>query len=104
MATISVRVPDELEQELDTYIEAENLDQSTAVRKLLIEGIEAWRIDRALDLLETGEVSFSRAAELADVSVWKLSQLVEDRNVTWVHEDDIEADLAAAIDTNREDP
>jgi len=48
MRTISARVPDELETELETYLEDENIDRSTAVRKLLSESLEDWR--RRLDL------------------------------------------------------
>lgn len=39
MGMISARVPEELEAELEAYLEAENLDRSTAVRKLLAEGL-----------------------------------------------------------------
>jgi len=42
-------VPDELEAELEAYLDEENLDRSTAVRKLLTEGLDEWRRDRALD-------------------------------------------------------
>jgi hypothetical protein len=51
MGTISTRVPDELEAELEAYLEDEKLDRSTAVRKLLSEGLEEWRRERALDQL-----------------------------------------------------
>ncbi|MFC4541822.1 UPF0175 family protein [Halosolutus amylolyticus] len=95
MGTISARVPDDLEAELEVYLEEENLDRSTAVRKLLIEGLEEWRMERALDKLEAGEITFSRAAELADLSVWELARLAEDRNVTWVDGDRLEDDLDA---------
>ena len=47
MPTISTRVPDDLEAELEAYLESERLDRSTAVRKLLSEGLEEWRTERA---------------------------------------------------------
>lgn len=93
MGTISARVPDELEAELEVYLEEENLDRSTAIRKLLIEGLEDWREERALRKLETGEVTFMRAAELAGLSVWEFAALAEERDVTWVSSDHLEADL-----------
>lgn len=93
MGTISARVPDELEAELEAYLEEENLDRSTAVRKLLIEGLEDWREERALRKLEAGEITFARAAELAGLSVWELAVLAEERDVTWVDSDHLEADL-----------
>ena len=42
MGTIPTRVPDDLEAELEAYLESERLDRSTAVRNLLAEGLEAW--------------------------------------------------------------
>lgn len=95
MGTVSARLPDELEAELEAYIDEERLDRSTAVRKLLAEGLDTWRKEHALQRLEAGEISFTRAAELADLNVWDFAKLVRDRDVTWVAEDDVDADLAS---------
>lgn len=95
MGTISARVPDELEAELDAYLEDENLDRSTAIRKLLSEGLEAWRRERALDQLAAGTITFSKAAERAGMSVWDFAQLAKERDITWVDDDHLDADLEA---------
>lgn len=95
MATISARVPDELESELEQYLDEENLDRSTAVRKLLAEGLAEWRRERALDMLAAGDVTLSRGAELAGVSVWDFAKLARENDVTWVGRDGIEDDLDA---------
>jgi predicted HTH domain antitoxin len=95
MGTISTRVPDELEVELEAYLEDEKLDRSTAVRKLLSEGLEEWRRERALDQLAAGTVTFSKAAELAGMSVWDFAQLAKERDLTWVADDHLDADLEA---------
>ncbi len=93
MPTISTRVPEDLEAELEAYLDKERLDRSTAVRKLLSEGLEAWRRDRALERFVDGDVSFIKAAELADLSVWEFARLVEDADAAWVSGDHLEADL-----------
>ena len=67
--TISTRVPEDLESELEAYLESERLDRSTAVRKLLSEGLEAWRTEQALERFADGELSLTTAADLADLSV-----------------------------------
>jgi metal-responsive CopG/Arc/MetJ family transcriptional regulator len=95
MDTISVRLPDELESELEAYLDEENLDRSTAVRKLLAEGLDAWRRDRALDELAAGRITFSTAADLAGLSVWEFARLAKERDLTWVAEDHLESDLEA---------
>jgi predicted HTH domain antitoxin len=93
VGTISTRVPDQLEVELEAYLEAEKLDRSTAVRGLLSEGLEEWRRERALDRLATGTVTFSEAAETAGMSVRDFARLAEERDVTWVADDHLDADL-----------
>lgn len=93
MGTISARVPDELESELETYLEAEQLDRSTAIRKLLTDGLSRWRRERALEQLAAGEVTFSRAAEIADMSVWDFAQLAKEREITWVGSDHLADDI-----------
>ena len=95
MGTISTRVSDELEAELEAYLEDEKLDRSTAVRKLLSEGLEEWRRERALDRLAAGTVTFGKAAELAGMSVWDFARLAKERDVTWVADDHLDADLEA---------
>lgn len=93
MATISVRVPNEVAAELDAYLEAENLDRETAVRKLLSEGLDAWRREQALEQLGSGNISFSRAAEMAGMSLWEFAQLATDHDSTWVAENHLDADV-----------
>lgn len=94
MGVISVRLPDDLEAELEAYVEQENLDRSTAVRKLLGEGLADWRRDRALERLRDGRVTFARAAEIADVDVWAFADHLRERDVTWVSGEHVERDLA----------
>lgn len=93
MGTISARVPDDQEAELEAYLEEEHLDRSTGGRKLLSEGLEKWRRERALDQLAAGTVTLSRAAELADISVWEFAHLAKERDSTWVSAEHLEADL-----------
>ncbi|RBI63865.1 hypothetical protein DMJ13_04940 [halophilic archaeon] len=93
MGTISARVPDDLEAELEAYLEEEKLDRSTAVRKLLAEGLEEWRREHALEKLEAGEMTFTKAADLAGMNVWDFAQLLEEHDVTWVADDHLESDI-----------
>lgn len=93
MGTISSRIPDELEAELQSYVQEENLDKSTAVRKLLTEGLGEWRTEQALEKLEAGETTLSGGAEIAGMNVWEFAALARDRNVTWVSGDHLESDL-----------
>lgn len=84
MGSVSARIPDNLREELERFVEDENLDRSTAVRKLLSEGLEQWRVEKAVEKLEDGDVSFSRAAELAGADKWSFADLLKERDVQWV--------------------
>ena len=86
-------MPDDVEEELEAYLEAETLDRSTAIRKLLSEGLEQWRCDHALDRFEAGSITLQRAAEIAGLSVWEFAQLAKERDITWVDGDHLESDL-----------
>jgi hypothetical protein len=69
MGIISARVPDELGAKLDAYLEDEDIDRCTAVRRLLSEGLDQWRRERTLEQLAPERLTFSKAAELAEMSV-----------------------------------
>ncbi|MFW5978218.1 MAG: UPF0175 family protein [Halohasta sp.] len=95
MGTISARVPDELESEFERYLEDEQLDRSTANRKLLSESLDQWRREQALEGLAKGRVTLSRAAEMAELSVWEFAQLAAEHDITWVDDDHLDDDLEA---------
>lgn len=90
MTTVSVRVSDKVKQEIEKFAKDEKLEQtSEAARKLLAIGIEEWKKEKALDLLEKGKVTFLKAAEIAELNVWEFSELVKDSGMVWMK--DIEA-------------
>lgn len=93
MGTISARLSDDIEAELESYLDAEGVDRSTAVRQLLAEQLSTWRQERAVEQLARGEVTLSAAAEMAGVDVWTLATLVKERERPWVDSEGIEADI-----------
>ncbi|MFB6209047.1 MAG: UPF0175 family protein [Candidatus Nanohaloarchaea archaeon] len=93
MTSVSARIPESLEEELDEFVEEEKLDKSTAIRKLISEGIENWRQEKALEMLEKGETTFSRAAEIAGMDQWSFSNLLKEREIQWVKDDHAREDL-----------
>lgn len=93
MPTVSARVPKDLEEHLETYLEEEKLDKSVAVRKLLAEGLERWERERALRMFAEGRVSFAKAAELAQMDVWAFAALLKEEGLPWVSEEGTLADL-----------
>ncbi|MCL6579701.1 MAG: UPF0175 family protein [Candidatus Bathyarchaeota archaeon] len=81
---LAVRIPEEIEKEIQEVIEREGLDKATAVRTLLELGIGEWRKQTALELLRNGKVTFAKAAEIAKLSLWEFADMVKQRNIEWV--------------------
>jgi predicted HTH domain antitoxin len=81
---LSVRVPAEVEKEIREIVEEEKRDKATVVRNLLEIGIAEWRKQTALEFLQKGKVTFTKAAEIARLSLWEFADLVKQRNVEWV--------------------
>ncbi|MBI4439709.1 UPF0175 family protein [Candidatus Woesearchaeota archaeon] len=94
-ATVSARIPKALEKELEQYMEAEHLERSSAVRKLLYSSIQEWKEAYALKLLEGGKTTFSRAAEIAGLDVWSFSAKIKDAKIQWVKDRAVREDLGA---------
>ncbi len=81
---LAVRVPAELEKEIIEIIKKEKSDKATVVRNLLEIGINEWRKQTALEFLQNGKVTFAKAAEIANLSLWEFADLVKQRNIEWV--------------------
>ncbi len=99
IATISVRVPEDIKNDLKEFEKDEKMTQtSEAARKLLLMGLEIWKRDKALRLLEAGKVTFLKAAEIAEVNVWDFAALVKERKIVWIKNKEFaRRDIEAAL-------
>jgi len=79
---ITTRLPEEFVKRIKEISEKENIDMSTAIRKLLAGAIKEWKIEYALEQYSKGEFSFGQAAEFAEVSVWDFPELLKKYKVT----------------------
>ena len=98
MGTLSVRISDETERTLKEFAKDEKLEQaSEAAPKVLSLGLEKWRQDKALTLLEQGKITFLKAAKLAQLNVWDFADLVKERKIVWVKDNVIKEDIELAL-------
>lgn len=93
MATVSIKVPKEIEEELEEYMKEEKVDRSVAIRKLFLERLEEWKKDYAVKMLASGKVSFGKAADIAGTDVWEFARILEEKKVNWVSEETVKKDL-----------
>jgi len=98
MTIITTRVPDDLAKEVERIAQAEALDKSTTIKRLLIKAVEAWKIDYALRLYQDGKISIGKAAETASISLWELLDTIVKRKIpVQISKEDLEEDLKAAM-------
>lgn len=71
-----LRIPENLPSLVNTKAREDRTDRSTALRQLLYAGAE----DYVIELLRRGRISASRAAELLDVSFYKMHELARERS------------------------
>ncbi|MCG7849788.1 MAG: UPF0175 family protein [ANME-2 cluster archaeon] len=90
--SISARIPEDVFQELETFMKEESLEKSASIRKLLSEGLHHWKEERALKLLEEGKVSFLKAAQMSGISVWDLADIIRENGVVWIKSEKYLAD------------
>ncbi len=97
MTSISARIPDEDEKELEEVAELIGEDRSSTIRKALREGLEELRVRLAVERYQTGDVSVNEAARLAGVSVAEWLEIARERNLTTqLKPDGLESDAESA--------
>lgn len=97
MPSISARIPDEDEEDLEEVAALLGVDKSSVIRRALREGLAEIRIRRAIERYQSGEVSTNQAAQIAGVSVAEWLELARDRNLTsQLSPDDLETEVDSA--------
>ncbi|MHA1369122.1 MAG: UPF0175 family protein [Promethearchaeota archaeon] len=69
---INIRLDKEIIKGIEKLAAEEKLDRSALVRKILIDGLNRERLNFAIQKYVLGEISFERAAEIAEVSIHEL--------------------------------
>jgi predicted HTH domain antitoxin len=82
--SVSARIPEDVLKDLETFMKEESLEKSASIRKLLSEGLQQWKEQQALKYLEEGKVSFLKAAEMSEISVWELADIVREKGIVWI--------------------
>jgi predicted HTH domain antitoxin len=96
---VTARVPEGLYEKIERIQEEEKTDRSTAIKRLLERGVGDWEIETAVKRYREGTISVGRGAELADVSVWRFLDILDERGIEMNYDKgDLETDVAAVRD------
>jgi len=94
MKTVTTRIPEDDEQMLAELEEEMAADRSEVLRRLIRDGLEEWRKERALEQLRDHSITLRRAAELADVTYVEMLSLATEEGIdTGYTTDDLERDF-----------
>jgi len=95
---ITTRIPEDLAKEVERIAQAEALDKSTTIKRLLIQAVHTWKIDYALRLYQEGKISIGKAAETAGIPLWELIDTTVKRKIPLqTSQEHLEEDLKAAM-------
>lgn len=94
MKTVTTRIPEEDEKLLEKIQEKEKTGRSEALRRLIEKGIDDWRRERALELLEDHKVTLRKATDLAGVSYVEMLELASEEGIESGYDlEDLERDM-----------
>ncbi|RQG94039.1 UPF0175 family protein [Natrarchaeobius chitinivorans] len=94
MKTVTTRLPEDDEAALAEIEEEMSADRSEVLRRLIRQGLDDWRTERALEQLRDHSVTLRKAAELADVSYVEMLTLASEEGIDVGYTtDDLERDL-----------
>lgn len=79
--TLTTRISDDLEAEIDRISEEEKLDKSAVARRLLEDAVAEYKAEKAFDRYEQGEISLGQLADLADMPLRQVLGELRERGV-----------------------
>ena len=78
---VGVRLGPEEIKTIEERAKESSVDKSTALRQLLKMGIRQFNLERGIELYAHGKVSIGKAAEIAQVSIWEMMDLLMERKI-----------------------
>jgi predicted HTH domain antitoxin len=94
MKTVTTRIPEDDEEALSNLEAEMSADRSEVLRRLIRDGLEDWRKEKALERLGDHEITLRKAAELAGVSYVEMLTLAAEEGIDIGYTtDDLEHDL-----------
>lgn len=95
--TLTARIPDDLAREIARISREERLDKSAVARRLLEQGVRTYRLDRALERYQRGELTLRAAARSGQLPLRAFLDELGRRGVPLQYAmEDLEEDLGRA--------
>ncbi|MFZ3384269.1 MAG: UPF0175 family protein [Candidatus Methanoperedens sp.] len=96
-ATITTRVPDDIEKNIENISRIEHLDKSTVVRRLLSKAVQDWLIENALEQYRDGKITIGKAANMVGIPLREMIAIASKKGIPFQYGlDDLQEDFRAA--------
>ncbi len=94
MKTVTTRIPEDDEELLAELEDELSADRSEVLRRLIRQGLEDWRKERALTQLQEQRITLRKAAEIAGVPYAEMLTLASEAGIEIGYTtEDLERDL-----------
>ena len=77
----TVRLEQRILKELDRLAEEGDSDRTTVLKQALKLGVKEIKLQHALTVYQLGEISVGRAAEIAEISLWRFLEILKERKI-----------------------
>lgn len=96
--TMSARFDNDLYEEILEYAKEKGMPKTRALRELTKEGVQSWRLSKALTLYREGKVTIWKASRLAGVPLSRMVEIAASAKIP-IHfsTDDLERDFKSAF-------
>lgn len=92
-----MRLDEKTLRELEELAKEFKTGRSEALRRVLAEGLQHAKLRRVTTLLRQERISMGRAAELAEVSLYEILEIMEREGIPYGYsKEDLERDLTVA--------
>ena len=78
---VSTRLNEKELENNEQIAKKENLDRSTLIRKILLNGLKEYSMEASGKLYQEGHVSLAEAATISEVSLWEMIEYVQRKNI-----------------------
>jgi predicted HTH domain antitoxin len=78
---VTVSIDENIRKELDVLSKEYHVDLSTLLKKLILRGLEFEKRKSVIKLYEDRKISLQKAAELLEISIWEMFELLKRENI-----------------------
>jgi len=76
---IGIRLPKDVLKRIEQLSKEENVDRSTMIRELVLEGYKGLKKKEALEKYKEGKITFSAAAKEAGMTLWEMEKFLVEK-------------------------